>query len=145
MGVEMQKVTLKWDEDTVRFSDELQGDFAPFAANRSHLSRIVYRIVHGIVRTRGTVQILCEHMQGSLRPTSSDAQMEFEFPPLAAPAAVAGPGAKRPTRMTNDVRPRVISINQRSKVLGTAAYASPSFPGGLRRIFASKFSRRGAA
>lgn len=145
MGVEMQKVTLKWDEETLRFSDELQERFAPFAENRSQLSRIVYRIMHKIVRTQGTIQTLCEHLQDSHRLTSSDPQMRFEFPPHAA--ALGGPGPKRPSRLGSGVRPRVACINQRSTMVPVVAgaYTSPSFPGILRRTFASKFSRRGAA
>jgi hypothetical protein len=136
MGIEMTKVTLKWDAETIQCSDELQSDFSPFAENRSQLSRVVYKLFHKIVRTHGTLQVIADHWQGCLRPMVSDAQLKFDFPSLAAPEK----GAHREQEYP---RPRIVSISRRSVVrrraaVGMEAWGS-TFLAGLRR---AQFSTR---
>ena len=75
MGVTLKAVTVKWDAETSRMSDELQVSFAPFIEGRSQLTRLAISVLHKIVSTSGTVHVVTQHLQG-LPCISSSSRLE---------------------------------------------------------------------
>lgn len=123
MGVEMKKRTVKWGPETFAEEADMMEAFSPFAQNPSHLSRVVYRIMHRIIRTRGILEVIADHLQDSLRPTSSDAQLSLSFP-SALQGTPQQLGMKPPVRATS-IAPdsshgRRVSAIKRSAVSGQA-------------------------
>jgi hypothetical protein len=76
MGISLKTVSVKWDTETVRMSDELQASFAPFIEGRSQLTRLAISILHKIVSTSGTVHVVTQHLQGLPCITSSPAPLQ---------------------------------------------------------------------
>jgi hypothetical protein len=76
MGITLKTVSVKWDNETVRMSDELQASFAPFIEGRSQLVRLAISILHKIVSTSGTVHVVTQHLQGLPCITSSPAPLQ---------------------------------------------------------------------
>jgi hypothetical protein len=151
MGVEMKKRTVKWGPETFAEEADMMEAFSPFAQNPSHLSRVVYRIMHKIIRTRGILEVIADHLQDSLRPTSSDAQLSIEFPAAAPHTPLTG-RAKPPVRIASRRsadRGAVSAIKRSAGVVGRVglcAYPS-SFPASLLRPYlfnSTRFMRRAA-
>lgn len=139
MGVEMEKVTLKWDAETLDCDRRLLARFAPFAENRSQLSRIVYKLFDKFISMHGTVAILDPQWQDSLRKTSSDVELKNEFPSLAS--AAPGKGARSVAK--KGVRPYVIRPTSQAVDVEQGMEAwGPSFLGNFRRAFAGESTMR---
>lgn len=71
MGVELKTVTVRWDPETVRMSDELQASFAALVENRSQLNRLAIRKLHADVMRDGTVAVIASYLQGLHCKTSA--------------------------------------------------------------------------
>lgn len=134
MGVEWKSRSFKASQEFWEKFDRLTSAFSPFTSNSADMFRLQTDILFDIVFTRSKLQAVVERLQGILRVTAS-AQLEFDFPSLAAPGQSAGSSGDQLNELR---RPRVVSISRRSAVrhsavvLGTVAWV-PSF----RKTFAS--------
>lgn len=63
MGITLKTVSVKWDPETVRMSDELQAQFAPFVEGRSQLTRLAIKKLYADVSTHGTLAVIGECLQ----------------------------------------------------------------------------------
>ena len=63
MGITLRTVSVKWDVDTVRMSDELQVCFTPLIEGRSQLTRLAIRKLYSDVINNGTLATLGECLQ----------------------------------------------------------------------------------
>jgi hypothetical protein len=64
VGINLKTISVKWDTETARMSNELQEKFAPFIEGRSQLTRLAISVLHKIVSTSGTVHVVTQHLQG---------------------------------------------------------------------------------
>jgi hypothetical protein len=94
MGITLKTVSVKWDAETVRMSDELATGFAPFIEGRSQLTRLAISILHKIVSTHGTVHVVTQHLQGlpaiTLKPALQPASIPTRFFPKFGRVAQKG-------------------------------------------------------
>lgn len=65
MGVQLKRVTLAWDPETLRMVEDLQQQFSLFVENRSQTTRLVVKLMHQIVLTNGVQAVIVNHLRTS--------------------------------------------------------------------------------
>lgn len=112
MGITLKTVSVKWDPETIRMSDELQANFAPFIEGRSQLTRLAISIVHKIVNTHGTVHVMTQHLQGLPAITLKPAAIPTAFFPKFSRVAQKGAVLEGARGTNGDIAPSHIEFEE---------------------------------
>jgi hypothetical protein len=114
VSTEISPTSFRLNAERLHKIDALMVKFAPFTTKRSHVINLAIDVLHVIVSTQGTVQVVVEWLQCLLRTTSYAQRAEFpaEVSPTAGEAgSVDGLG-----------RPRSISLlSRRAGLFGSPA------------------------
>lgn len=141
MGVEKQKVSMRWSPETFEQERELRAAFGSLIEDRSHMSRVAYTLAWLRVRTVGIVQALEELTQHVPCRTASDnvAQTEIEFAAVdACPSIAVKKPPVRVAAQSHHGGRRISSVSRRTYVVDRLAY-------GTSLVFKSTRFMRGAA